>query len=567
MAGEDGSGSVGTNVMDDWNRITKVYYSNFDLLCKDIWSGRIEELPPREILWKVLLIYRTFDQQFWKEKDQELIKKYERLLSRFGDVQKEEQNDGDDDDDNDPLNVKETLNNDTSATSSKEDVAELISDITKDVERTFPENEFFQSPKTQSILIRLLYLYARSHPDIGYRQGMHELLGPFIYILASESEGVTFALFEVVMQYAKQWYAQSYTPSASPPIVAKANHIQEEIIKPADPQLYALLTTYSIAPQIWAIRWVRLLFSREFGFEKTLDLWDSIFAAMISTDLSELVNYICATMLIRIRSLLLKEPSQQEILTTVLNYPITPKKESPRDYVANAQYLRRNPSVIGGKHLAEHYSTVLFPESSDETPPGSPRLNLETLMGAAKSYSQKWEIDRRFKEAVNGVRQRTPNSNNHGHHSAHSSIGSISDISEALDPPPAQPNIRNKALADKLQESLDILTVQEGVDSRALDGIQHVKECLLHPEKSPSVTKKELTKKPDYKENSRFTQATDPGIPQPSLSTSSRVSKKTTLSQSEFSWMLDSPKQQQQQQQQHHEKSKFSTTKDLFELS
>jgi TBC1 domain family protein 5 len=48
-----------------------------------------------------------------------------------------------------------------------------------------------------------------------------------------------------------------------------------------------------------ASRWLRLLFTREFGFKESMILWDGLFA-MDST--LNLANWICVAMLVRIRN-------------------------------------------------------------------------------------------------------------------------------------------------------------------------------------------------------------------------------------------------------------------------
>ena len=47
---------------------------------------------------------------------------------------------------------------------------ELRKVIKQDVVRTFPEVEFFQSLGVRETLIDILFMYARCHPEIGYRQ-------------------------------------------------------------------------------------------------------------------------------------------------------------------------------------------------------------------------------------------------------------------------------------------------------------------------------------------------------------------------------------------------------------
>ena len=36
-------------------------------------------------------------------------------------------------------------------------------------------------------MLDILFCYAKEYPDIGYRQGMHELLAPILFVLHAES--------------------------------------------------------------------------------------------------------------------------------------------------------------------------------------------------------------------------------------------------------------------------------------------------------------------------------------------------------------------------------------------
>lgn len=57
-----------------------------------------------------------------------------------------------------------------------------------------------------------------------------------------------------------------------------------------DPILKNHLDGLDIVPQVFLIRWIRLLFGREFEFESVLALWDVLFAEDPSL---ELVEHIC----------------------------------------------------------------------------------------------------------------------------------------------------------------------------------------------------------------------------------------------------------------------------------
>lgn len=60
---------------------------------------------------------------------------------------------------------------------------ELRTVITQDVVRTFPGVEFFRKSMIQEIMIKILFCYARVYPEMCYRQGMHEILAPILFVM------------------------------------------------------------------------------------------------------------------------------------------------------------------------------------------------------------------------------------------------------------------------------------------------------------------------------------------------------------------------------------------------
>ncbi|CAG2169765.1 unnamed protein product [Oppiella nova] len=109
--------------------------------------------------------------------------------------------------------------------------SELRSRITQDVIRTFPEIDFFQLPTIQEVMVNILFHYAREYPSIDYKQGMHELLAPLLFVIHCDHqtflhaeeiglieeeikvlmdpkyiEGDTYYLFCSVMERVESWY-------------------------------------------------------------------------------------------------------------------------------------------------------------------------------------------------------------------------------------------------------------------------------------------------------------------------------------------------------------------------
>ncbi len=63
--------------------------------------------------------------------------------------------------------------------------------IKQDVLRTFPSMSLFRSVKVQELLERILFLWCKLNPDVGYRQGMHELVAVIYYVVSKDSRCLT----------------------------------------------------------------------------------------------------------------------------------------------------------------------------------------------------------------------------------------------------------------------------------------------------------------------------------------------------------------------------------------
>ena len=194
-----------------------------------------------------------------------------------------------------------------------------------------PENAYFREPNTQTMLLDILFVYCKLNRDIGYRQGMHEVLAPILWVISCDAidpaglekkeggleelalscldptyvEHDTFTLFGAVMKTVKTFYetGSNNEPTASAPlnnspIVERSKRIHEHYLQQTDPELAEHLTAVEVLPQIFLIRWVRLIFGREFPFEDVLALWDILFAEDPGLDLIDLVS---VSMLLRIR--------------------------------------------------------------------------------------------------------------------------------------------------------------------------------------------------------------------------------------------------------------------------
>ncbi|KAL9105789.1 MAG: hypothetical protein Q9227_009091 [Pyrenula ochraceoflavens] len=153
-------------------------------------------------------------------------------------------------------------------------------EIFQDVERCFQDNYFFREPATQKKLLDILFVYAKLNPDIGYRQGMHELLAPLLWVVQTDAidtatqypqrtdseedtlmmqalnlayvEDDAFSLFCAVMQTAKSFYETGDSKDSSP-VVSRAVKIHDELLQAVDPELADYMERTEILPQIYLV--------------------------------------------------------------------------------------------------------------------------------------------------------------------------------------------------------------------------------------------------------------------------------------------------------------------------
>ncbi|ORX71085.1 RabGAP/TBC [Linderina pennispora] len=111
--------------------------------------------------------------------------------------------------------------------------------------------------------------------------------------------------------------------SIDAPIISQCQRLMERIAL-VDPELAGHLQELSIEPQLFGIRWYRLLFSREFAhLSDVMALWDIMLADNVSGMLG-LVDWIGVTLLLANRQDLM-QGDYADCLTTLLHIPPLPQ--------------------------------------------------------------------------------------------------------------------------------------------------------------------------------------------------------------------------------------------------
>jgi hypothetical protein len=280
---------------------------------------------------------------------------------------------------------------------------ELKKEIHRDVVRCYPEIEWFQNSSVQDMLLRVLYVHSK-HSKWGYRQGMHELLAPIVLMLHRERDAAAasppspssddspvasilnlfsdpqylehdaYALLDALLKRSGEWFESQSSPppasgasSAAPappqssPIVRKCRYIQDALLHKFDIQLHDHLVSISMEPQLYLLRWLRLLFGREFHVEDALLVWDAIFAF---DDRLSLADYFCTAMLMFIRTQLigkdytscirrlLKFPPIEDV-SVIVEHALALTKPKPPPVAGESQLSKTakpNVSLSTGSH-------------------------------------------------------------------------------------------------------------------------------------------------------------------------------------------------------------------------
>ena len=201
---------------------------------------------------------------------------------------------------------------------------EVRDTIALDLERLHPGDEFYSSGDVQAALLDVLTVWSLEKPSIGYRQGMHELAALIFSQRAADAAGLghpwgsadappadpvvdgapelsaayvehdAYAMFAALMgptRADRPSAADETTPVRmaayfeDPPKRGAVSEVQAacdrvfRTLGAVDQPLRDHLDSLGIEPPLFLLRWLRVLFTREFHLHDALHVWDATFAA------------------------------------------------------------------------------------------------------------------------------------------------------------------------------------------------------------------------------------------------------------------------------------------------
>ncbi|KAF0898082.1 hypothetical protein E2562_001748 [Oryza meyeriana var. granulata] len=380
--------------------------------------------------------------------------------------------------------------------------AELEKTVDQDLSRLYPEDgSYFQTPACQAMLRRILLMWCLQHPEYGYRQGMHELLAPLVYVLQvdidklsqirklhedcfnDDFDGVPFPDNDMVFSYKPRkdpkWtfgadnendterssksnsldeldpdtkeiillsdaygaegelgivlserfmehdaysmfdglmdggsgvvrMAEFFSPStvgssSSLPPVIEASSALYHLLSIVEPTLHNHFIELKVEPQWFALRWLRVLFGREFCLNDLLVVWDKVFACsnnmLLSSDKEYNFRLLCSargafiasmavSMLLHIRSSLLATELDVFCLQRLLNFPTNIDVQKLIEKASSLQYIAIDANTSSSSFLLKRdtfeYDRV-HSNLATGTPPRTP------LHPVSESYwEEKW---------------------------------------------------------------------------------------------------------------------------------------------------------------------------------
>ncbi|KAF3453735.1 hypothetical protein FNV43_RR04176 [Rhamnella rubrinervis] len=182
--------------------------------------------------------------------------------------------------------------------------------IDKDVVRTDRSLSFYDGDDNPNVnLLRdILLTYSFYNFDLGYCQGMSDLLSPILYVMEDESESF--------------WCFVSLMERLGPNFNRDQNGMHSQLfaitklVELLDSPLHNYFKQHDCLNYFFCFRWVLIQFKREFEYEKTMRLWEVFWTHYLTEHLH---LYVCVAILKRCRNKIMGEQMDFDTLLKFIN--------------------------------------------------------------------------------------------------------------------------------------------------------------------------------------------------------------------------------------------------------
>eukprot|EP00903_Cladosiphon_okamuranus_P017566 g16180.t1 len=140
-----------------------------------------------------------------------------------------------------------------------------------DVERTRPALEQFKRPRVKNMLARVLTHHCKTH-GLGYKQGMHEVLAPFVAL--SDPELPTSDISLCYSAFMKRFLPYAFNKDEEFLSLQICFRLFRLLLLYHHPRLCRFLDQYQLQPELYATPWFMTLFSNSLDLPRLYEVWD-----------------------------------------------------------------------------------------------------------------------------------------------------------------------------------------------------------------------------------------------------------------------------------------------------
>ncbi|XP_039014783.1 TBC1 domain family member 17-like isoform X2 [Hibiscus syriacus] len=256
------------------------------VLRKRIFYGGVEHKLRKEV-WAILLGYYSYESTYAERNDQRSVKKteYETIKSQWQSIS--------------PGQAKRFTK-----------FRERKGLIEKDVVRTDRSLSFYDGDDNANVrLLRdILLTYSFYNFDLGYCQGMNDLLSPILFVMEDESE--SFWCFVALMERLSPNFNRDQNGMHSQLFALS------KLVEMLDNPLHNYFKQNDCLNYFFCFRWILIQFKRELEYEKTMRLWEVLWTHYLSEHFH---LYVCIAILKRYHGKIIGEEMDFDTLLKFIN--------------------------------------------------------------------------------------------------------------------------------------------------------------------------------------------------------------------------------------------------------
>ena len=245
-----------------------INYNGFseNIINNILLNGIPEDLPClRPLIWKVFLgLYESDELEDWKDISTSKFWEYKKIVEKYNYYP------------NDIKNEKDKL---------------LLVQINKDLPRTRFDVPFFEKKNKNNdketnydVLRRILFFYAKEQNEIGYVQGMNEIIAIIFYIFSKDDnpfcneylESDSYFSLVNLLEEIKSIFAMDNIHYSQLFVTQQIKEIKK-ILKKVEPELSNYFEEVGLELDNIVMRWILVLFAQEFSIDIAVNFWDRLF--------------------------------------------------------------------------------------------------------------------------------------------------------------------------------------------------------------------------------------------------------------------------------------------------